>query len=127
VGGVLRRIGNADGLLVGDAAGAVSPLTAGGLDPCLRLSNFAAATIANYLDTENAQAIAGYSGELFRSRFVSRLFMRRAIATVHSTALIEIGCALFRLPFFNAVAWHVFFGRGSFPDVQPRLAPDALA
>ncbi len=28
VGGVLRRIGCADGLLVGDAAGAVSPLTA---------------------------------------------------------------------------------------------------
>ena len=38
VGGVLRRIANENGLLIGDAAGAVSPLTAGGLDPALRLS-----------------------------------------------------------------------------------------
>src|SRR5690606_34480618 len=38
VGGVLRRIASPYGLIVGDAAGAVSPLTAGGLDPCLRLS-----------------------------------------------------------------------------------------
>ncbi|MGH9904827.1 MAG: NAD(P)/FAD-dependent oxidoreductase, partial [Pyrinomonadaceae bacterium] len=38
VGGVLRRIANQQGLLIGDAAGAVSPLTAGGLDPCMRLS-----------------------------------------------------------------------------------------
>lgn len=33
VGGVLRNISNGRGLLVGDAAGAVLPLTAGGLDP----------------------------------------------------------------------------------------------
>jgi len=38
VGGVLRSISNRHGLLIGDAAGAVSPLTAGGLDPCMRLS-----------------------------------------------------------------------------------------
>ena len=37
VGGVLPRIAGHRGLLVGDAAGAVSPLTAGGLDGSLRL------------------------------------------------------------------------------------------
>ena len=42
VGGVLRKIANEHGLLIGDAAGAVSPLTAGGLDPAMRLSKFAA-------------------------------------------------------------------------------------
>ena len=42
VGGVLERIANGRGLLIGDAAGAVSPLTAGGLDPCMRLSSVAA-------------------------------------------------------------------------------------
>ena len=42
VNGVLRRIGGDRGLLVGDAAGAVSPLTAGGFDACLRLSRRAA-------------------------------------------------------------------------------------
>src|SRR5947207_7061106 len=50
VGGVLRRIANDQGLLVGDAAGAVSPLTAGGLDPCMRLSTFAARVIGAYLE-----------------------------------------------------------------------------
>ena len=46
VGGVLRNIASTRGLLIGDAAGAVSPLTAGGLDPCMRLSTFAAKVIA---------------------------------------------------------------------------------
>jgi len=119
VGGVLRRIANQDGLLIGDAAGAVSPLTAGGLDPCMRLSAFAAETIAAYLETGNETELASYSGDLFRARFVSRLFMRRAIATVESRSLVELGCALFRLPILYWLAWQVFFGRGSFPDLQP--------
>src|SRR6185503_7814840 len=52
VGGVLANIASTDGLLIGDAAGAVSPLTAGGLDPCLRLSSYAAKVIVEYLETE---------------------------------------------------------------------------
>src|SRR5436190_1639739 len=79
VGGVLRRIRNDQGLLVGDAAGAVSPLTAGGLDPCMRLSSFAAEIIGRYLETENPDVLNAYSGELFRARFVSRLWMRRML------------------------------------------------
>ena len=122
VGGVLRRIANDRGLLVGDAAGAVSPLTAGGLDPCMRLSTLAAKVIGEYLETGDAEALAGYSGELFRARFVSRLWMRRAMAAVQTRALLELGCALFRLPLLNSFAWHVFFGRGSFPDVDLQLA-----
>jgi flavin-dependent dehydrogenase len=118
VGGVLRRIANDHGLLVGDAAGAVSPLTAGGLDPCMRLSAFAAKVIGDYLETGDRVALSAYSGDLFRARFVSRLWMRRLLAAVQSPALIELGCALFRLPVFNSFAWHVFFGRGSFPDLQ---------
>jgi flavin-dependent dehydrogenase len=123
VGGVLRRIANDRGLVVGDAAGAVSPLTAGGLDPCMRLSTFAARVIANHLETGNAAALSAYSGELFRARFVSRLWMRRTIAAIQSPPLIELGCALFRLPVFDSFAWHVFFGRGSFPDADLQLAP----
>ncbi|HKP37313.1 MAG TPA: NAD(P)/FAD-dependent oxidoreductase [Pyrinomonadaceae bacterium] len=117
VGGVLRRIANSDGLLIGDAAGAVSPLTAGGLDPCLRLSSFAAKVIVDYLQSENADALKAYSGDLFRARFVSRIWMRRVIARVGSSALTEVGCALLSLPVFYSFARHVFFGRGSFPDV----------
>jgi flavin-dependent dehydrogenase len=123
VGGVLRRIANDQGLLVGDAAGAVSPLTAGGLDPCLRLSNFAALVIAEYLETGDARVLAAYSGTLFRTRFISRLWMRRIIATIRQPALIELSFALLGLPPLNSLAWHVFFGRGSFPDLQLNPAP----
>lgn len=126
VGGVLRRIANDRGLLVGDAAGAVSPLTAGGLDPCIRLSTFAARVIGDYLETGDAGVLAAYSGELFRARFISRLWMRRIISAVQTPALLELGCGLLRLPVLNSLAWHVFFGRGSFPDLDSHLAPQAV-
>jgi len=126
VGGVLRRIANQQGLLVGDAAGAVSPLTAGGLDPCMRLSAYAAQIIGDYLETADRAVLSSYSGELFRARFLSRLWMRRIIAAVRSPALIEMGCALSRLPVFDSLAWHVFFGRGSFPDLQPATTTEPV-
>jgi flavin-dependent dehydrogenase len=118
VGGVLRRIANKHGLLIGDAAGAVSPLTAGGLDPCMRLSTLAANVVAEYLVTGNEHALQVYSGELFRARFASRLWMRRVASNIKNPGLLELACAALRLPVLNAFAWHVFFGRGSFPDVE---------
>jgi len=127
VGGVLRNIASSNGMLIGDAAGAVSPLTAGGLDPCMRLSAFAASVVTEYLSTGNVQVLQAYSGELFRSRFASRLWARRIASSVRQPQLLELGCALLRLPLFNRLAHHVFFGRGSFPDVtdnsQHGLAP----
>ena len=121
VGGVLRNIANSNGLLIGDAAGAVSPLTAGGLDPCMRLSSFAANVVTEYLSTGDVQVLESYSGELFRSRFTSRLWARRIAATLRQPHLLELGCALLRLPVFSRLANHVFFGRGSFPDVMENL------
>jgi len=123
VGGVLGNIANSTGLLIGDAAGAVSPLTAGGLDPCMRLSAFAASVVTEYLSTGDVQALQAYSGELFRSRFASRLWARRIAAGLRQPQLLELGCAVLRLPVFSRLANHVFFGRGSFPDVmdQPTL------
>jgi flavin-dependent dehydrogenase len=118
VGGVLKRIASQRGLLIGDAAGAVSPLTAGGLDPCMRLSAAAAAVIEERLKTGDAQVLLSYSGELFRARFVSRLWMRRVIAASTNQTLLELGCGMLRLPVFKKIAAHVFFARGSFPDVN---------
>jgi len=122
VGGVLRNIANSTGLLIGDAAGAVSPLTAGGLDPCMRLSAFAASVVTEYLSTGHVEVLQVYSGELFRSRFASRLWARRIAATLRQRQLLEVGCALLRLPVFSRLAHHVFFGRGSFPDVTDSLS-----
>ncbi len=127
VGGVLSNIANTRGLLIGDAAGAVSPLTAGGLDPCMRLSTFAAQVVVDYLTNGNPQVLTAYSGELFRSRFVSRLWARRIASALHHREVAELACTALRLPLLKCVARHVFFGRGSFPDVEMKLAPEALA
>ena len=126
VGGVLRNIANQQGLLLGDAAGAVSPLTAGGLDPCMRLSTLAAEVVAEYLETQNPEVLSAYSGDLFRPRFVSRLWMRRLASSLRQPALVELACASLRLPILNGFARHVFFGRGSFPDVEMKLTPQLL-
>jgi flavin-dependent dehydrogenase len=126
IGGVLRNIANKNGLLVGDAAGAVSPLTAGGLDPCMRLSTYAARVIANYLETEDAEALRDYSGELFRARFVSRLWMRRLMEGFQQPRLMDASFEILRLPLFNRFVRHVFFGRGSFPDLEGKLEPQPV-
>ena len=118
VGGVLRRIANENGLLIGDAAGAVSPLTAGGLDPALRLSKLAAEIVAERLATDDAKVLLRFSGELFRTRFVSRLWMRRLIKTLTNQTLLELGCGFLRGRIGQKFAEHIFFGRGSFPDVK---------
>jgi flavin-dependent dehydrogenase len=127
VGGVMRRIANERGLLVGDAAGAVSPLTAGGLDPCMRLSTFAANEITKYLQTDGRYSLANYSGEQFRARFTSRLWLRRVLKTINQPALVELACGAMRLPVFRSFAWHVFFGRNSFPDIDSSIATSPAA
>ncbi|HEX7192989.1 MAG TPA: NAD(P)/FAD-dependent oxidoreductase [Thermoanaerobaculia bacterium] len=119
VGGVLRRIACARGLLVGDAAGAVSPLTAGGLDAALRLSRFAAEVTERYLATGDPAVLAHYSGDAFRARFLTRTWMRRAMRLVESPAAMELACALLRTPPLRALASHIFFARGSFPEPAP--------
>lgn len=118
VGGVLRNLANNHGLLIGDAAGAVSPLTAGGLDPCMRLSTLAAHVITQYLDTGDAESLNIYSGNLFRARFTSRIWLRRLIKRLEHPPVVELACSVLRLPLINYLTWHVFFGRGSFPDVE---------
>ena len=123
VGGVLRRIASENGLLIGDAAGAVSPLTAGGLDPAMRLSKFAAEIVWQRLQTGDSKVLLEYSGELFRARFVSRLWMRRIIKTFTNQRLLELGFAFLRGRIGQKFARHVFFGRGSFPDVEVKKLP----
>ena len=67
VNGVLKRIANERGLLVGDAAGAVSPLTAGGLDGAMRLSSLAAGVAAAYLEKNDVSILREYDGARFRT------------------------------------------------------------
>jgi flavin-dependent dehydrogenase len=119
VGGILRHIANERGLLVGDAAGAVSPLTAGGLDAAMRLSGFAAEVIEAWLDRGDRDALRAYSGDRFRARFIARRWMRHAIRVASTPLMMELACAMLRTPPLRAFAAHVFFSRGgSFPEIE---------
>ena len=118
VGGLLRRIACPDGLLVGDAAGAVSPLTAGGLDPCLRLSAHAAEVLHEALRTGSRDVLAGYDGAALRARFRGRLLLRRGLAQVRTPALARAAFGLLRTPVGQAAARAVLFGDRSFPDAD---------
>jgi flavin-dependent dehydrogenase len=122
VGGVLRRLVSPAGLLVGDAAGAVSPLTAGGLDPCLRMADLAAAVAAAYLRTGDERTLRRYDGRALRARFRGRLALRRGFAGIRSTVAAEAAVALLRGRFGRAAAARILFGDRSFPDVEPWLA-----
>jgi flavin-dependent dehydrogenase len=126
VGGLLRRIAGPDGLLVGDAAGAVSPLTAGGLDPCLRLSEHAADVLDDALRTGRPGALAAYDGAALRASFRGRLALRRGLAQVRTPAMATAAFALLRTPPGRAAARRILFGDRSFPDAV-RPVPAALA
>lgn len=119
VNGVLRRIANHHGLLVGDAAGAVSPLTAGGLDGAMRLSTHAADVIEAYLQHGDRAVLRSYDGARLQTRFAVRRWMRKAMRATQHPALMEAGVALLHVPPLRAFAAHVFFNRGgSFPELR---------
>ncbi|WP_440088191.1 FAD-dependent oxidoreductase [Streptosporangium sp. LJ11] len=126
VGGVLRRLACPAGLLVGDAAGAVSPLTAGGLDPCLRMSELAAAVTAGYLRTGDRRVLGRYDGHALRTRFRGRLLLRRVFAGIRSPAAAEAAVTALRGRAGRALAARILFGDGSFPEVNSRLADLAI-
>lgn len=115
VGGVLRRIACPDGLLVGDAAGAVSPLTAGGLDPCLRLWEHAADVLHRAISSGTASELATYDGAAIRAKFRGRLTLRRGLALVRTPALAELAFAGLYTPMGRMAARKVMFGDRSFP------------
>jgi 2-polyprenyl-6-methoxyphenol hydroxylase-like FAD-dependent oxidoreductase len=116
MGGVLPQIANRRGLLVGDAAGAVSPLTAGGLDPCLRLSDVATDVVRQYLDGGDPEVLVSYDGRRFRAGYRTRRMLRGLFGACRSAWVLEFACAVLRLPALRCVAERVFFGDGSFPD-----------
>jgi hypothetical protein len=92
-------------------------LTAGGLDPCLRLSEAAVDACWRHLGGDSG-AVDALDGARFRARFASRLFMRRALSAVRHRPVAEALILALRLPPLRALAAHVFYGRGSFPEVR---------
>lgn len=118
--GIQREIATTRGLLVGDAAGAVSPLTAGGLDGAIRLSAFAAQAIVQSIRS-GVRLDSVYSGERFRARFVSRIWMRRLFAACGALAF-DAGVTLLGSTPLRFLGEKIFFGHGSFPIATEELA-----
>jgi len=126
VGGLLRRISCPDGLLVGDASGAVSPLTAGGLDPCLRQAEQAVDVLDEALQTGDRSVLTRYDGATLRARFRGRLALRRGLSLVRTPAVATAAFAALRNPLGRAAAQRILFGHGSFPDPEPSPAGHAV-
>ncbi|HEU4912356.1 MAG TPA: FAD-binding monooxygenase, partial [Actinomycetes bacterium] len=97
----------------------VSPLTAGGLDPCLRQSELAAATLDDALRTGRTDALADYDGAALRARFRGRLMLRTGLAHVRTPAAAAVAFTLLRTPFGQAAARRILFGDRSFPGPGP--------
>jgi flavin-dependent dehydrogenase len=123
VGGVLRRIVCENGLLVGDAAGAVSPLTAGGLDPCLRMSELAASVTFDYLRSGNRYVLEHYDGAGLRRRYLVRKAMRRGMSLVREPAVAEVAFSGLRTWLGRAVAARIQFTRPPPPTQLPGVTP----
>ena len=110
---------------MGDAAGAVSPLTAGGLDPCLRQSRLAVQVIGAWLGGGQRAALDAYASPALRRRFRGRRWMRRGMNQLRGPRAAELALAVLRAGPLSALAARVFFGRGSFPDLDlARLLAD---
>lgn len=118
VGGILKKIANEHGLLIGDAAGAVSPLTAGGLDPCMRLSKLASEVVLESLKKNDAKILLNYSGETFRAKFTTRLWLRYILKTFSNQVILELGFKFLKGKIGRKFAEKIFFRRGSFPDLD---------
>jgi len=121
VGGIGHDLACRAGLLIGDATGAVSPLTAGGLDPCLRLTGFAVNVADSWLGSGDETVLRAYSGSRFRKRFARRLLLRKIMDRLTHPLACELAFALVRSPLLRPLAHEIFFRRGSFPE--PPVCP----
>jgi hypothetical protein len=100
----------------------VSPLTAGGLDPCLRQSEQAVDVLDDALRTGRRDVLRHYDGGVLRARFRGRLTMRRGLSLVRTPGVAALGVAALRTPPGRAAARRILFGDGSFPDLAPARA-----
>jgi flavin-dependent dehydrogenase len=123
VGGVVSPIANSRALVVGDAAGMVSPLTAGGIHKALELGGLAGRAVASYLGGQGPRPEHALRAASPRYRFKRQL--RRVANLGVPNPLIELafGNTLFRrfaqLVFFHhrgllsREGWDAALGKGT--------------
>lgn len=108
-GGLVSPIGARRVLLTGDAAGLVSPLTAGGIRLAFQFGRRAAAAIADYLEDGGPDPSALMAREY--PRFRTKSLMRKAWSAAPPNALLN--AALFTPPMRSLAQWIYFQTRGT--------------
>jgi digeranylgeranylglycerophospholipid reductase len=132
-GGVVKRLGTGRVLLVGDAAGMVSPVTGGGIHTALHFGRRAALLVGEYLGARGPHPVAAMAREAPRYR--AKLLLRRALDLAPPNALINALLitgpmrALAQRLYFHSrgesgqsfQAWSEAFARGETEPEKPKL------
>lgn len=107
-GGLVSKLGTDRVLLVGDAAGMVSPVTGGGIHTALHFGRRAANLVADYLGDRGMHPVAALAREVPRYR------VKRLLRTVLDTGLPNalINATLMTAP-MRALAQRLYFHRRS--------------
>jgi len=135
VGGTLRNLGNDRVLLVGDAAGMVSPVTGGGIHTALRFGRRAAQLVSDYLSDRAVQPARAMLREApkYRVKLLARAFLDLAPpnALINAMLMTQPMRAFAQRVYFHSRAgdadtfesWTRAFERG---EIEPnaRSAPD---
>jgi geranylgeranyl reductase family protein len=105
-GGPVSTIGRGPVLLIGDAAGMVSPVTGGGIHTALRYGRRAAQLVSDYLEDRGPHPAQALNREIPHYR--TKLALRRALDLAPPNATIE---ALLFTPPMRALAQRLYFHR----------------
>jgi len=117
VGGAVRPFALGNVILAGDAAGLVSPLTAGGIHTALESGRRAGEAIAAYLIGGGPHPERALRREY--PRFIWKQLLRAALDTRPPNRLLDLA---FALPPFRALARSVFFHHRGWLRLYPRTA-----
>lgn len=105
-GGPVSKMGRGQVLLIGDAAGVVSPVTGGGIHTALHFGRRAAQAVGDYLCDRCEDPVAIFERETPKYRM--KLLLRRALDMAPPNALINL--ALMTAP-MRALAQRLYFHR----------------
>ncbi|MBL6939027.1 MAG: NAD(P)/FAD-dependent oxidoreductase [Alphaproteobacteria bacterium] len=137
-GGTLKHIGTNRVMLIGDAAGTVSPVTGGGIHTALHFGRRAALLVSDYLADRGAHPVGALAKELPRYR--AKLLLRRLLDLAPPNGMINAflmtgpAKALAQRIYFHTragstesyEAWAAEFERGELSQTPPQLPTPKL-
>jgi len=103
-GGTLSHLGSKRVMLVGDAAGMVSPVTGGGIHTALQFGRRAAQLVSDHLDDRGPHPVAALASEV--PRYLAKRVLRRAFDLAPPNILID---ALLMTAPLRALAQRLYF------------------